>query len=74
MKVKVKKPVAEFIRNTASWIDFPTGRYYYLPLWYKELLDDNMFECYSFDKLPEELKAAIRNRSPRFRNIPINEK
>lgn len=50
-----------FIKSIASKIFLPTGEeYYFIPFWFKQIKPGNSFEIITFDKLPKEVKEAIK--------------
>ena len=66
MTVKLLSTDSDFLENSAEKISSFGEDWYYLPFWYKKIdsEDGNLYEIYSFDKLPEQLKILIKT----FRN------
>uniref|UniRef100_A0A6M3LRB3 Uncharacterized protein n=1 Tax=viral metagenome TaxID=1070528 RepID=A0A6M3LRB3_9ZZZZ len=62
MRIKVKKEVAEFLINATTKVHTRGGSiYYYIPFWFTKTEEEDIFEEFSFDSLPEELKKAIKD-------------
>jgi len=51
---------SNFLESTANCIyDFQGADWYYQPFWYKKL-GDGLFQQFSFEELPTELKNEIK--------------
>lgn len=60
MTIRLIKTDSEFIETAGHMIpDVDGGDWYHLPCWYKKV-GDGLYEEYSFDKLPNELKERIK--------------
>jgi len=60
MKYKLKKEHSEFLKVFASKIKIDNGEtWYYMPFWWKQKNND-VYEVFDFDSLPEYLKENIK--------------
>ena len=59
MKAKLSKE-QQALLNTGTIVSTPENvTYHYLPFWYKETEDEDMFEIIPLGKLPEDLVRVI---------------
>ena len=60
MKVKITKEQQELL-NTGTIVSTPENvTYHYLPFWYKETEDEDVFEIIPLGKLPDDLAKMIK--------------
>ena len=61
MKIKIEKCQRDFLLN-GSVINKKSGeKWYYFPFWLKETSETDIYEEYTFEKLPEGIKKYIEN-------------
>lgn len=59
MKVKLKRDSANFIERTGTSMVTNGNEYFYIPFWFKKTDVFGMYEEYSLEDMPQELKDAI---------------
>lgn len=67
MIIKYSQEVSDFI-NDHTKMEINGNDWCYIPTWFKKV-GENMFEVYSFEKLPQEVQMFISA----MRNIPTVE-
>lgn len=59
MKLMVTEDQSDFIKLFGTSACTSSGMYYYVPYWYKETDNACVFEAYSPDRIPSDLREAI---------------
>lgn len=62
MKVNLSQEQQDLFKNFGSVVNTAEGNTYrYLPFWYKETDVKDVFEIISLEKVPDDLKDAIKD-------------
>lgn len=59
MRIKLTKEQQELLSSMGSVVKTEKAVYQYLPFWYKETEDEDVFEQFTFQKLPDDLVKTI---------------
>ena len=72
MKIKISKEQQELLHTGIMVITNENVIYRYLPFWYKETEDEDLFEEIPLGKLPEDLVKVIKIERERLLIPPKN--
>jgi len=62
MKVKFPKEQTDLFNNIGTIVNTAEGRVYrYLPFWFKETEEEDVYELFTFEQLPDELIESIKS-------------
>lgn len=62
MKLKIEKCHRDFLLNGNTFKTKDGEKWYYFPFYLKETNETDVYEQYSFEKLPEGIKKFIENQ------------
>lgn len=61
MKVKFPKEQTDLFNNVGTIVNTAEGSTYrYLPFWFKETNEEDVYELFTFEQLPNELIETIK--------------
>lgn len=62
MKVKFPKEQTDLFNNIGTIVNTSEGSVYrYLPFWFKETEEEDVYELFTFEQLPDELIVSIKS-------------
>jgi hypothetical protein len=62
MKIKVKKQQTDLLRHVGTVVTTTKGDVYrYLPFWFKETPDKDIYDLLTFEELPDDLIETIKD-------------